>query len=236
MHTLRGAPEPASSRCAIVQICVSPDLQWIATADIAHKVYVHSLDGLCYSSSVPPLLSPATALAFLPGTSLLAIASANKALTLYDVDRSAPTAWSRKHGAFPLAAVASSPEVPHRIAINPTRPLAPILCSQSWLCRVEVDGAPAPEDPFAPAAPPSEEPAPSQGRKKRKRKGGADPSNGGQAAGGGDNAPATLVVRNYGGMLLFSMVAEDEAVVVEQPWLRVMEHFPPALYKHRFGS
>ena len=47
---------------------------------------------------------------------------------------------------------------------------------------------------------------------------------------------ATQVMRNYGGMLLFAMLAADEAVVVEQPWLRVMEHFPPAMFRHRFGT
>ena len=29
---------------------------------------------------------------------------------------------------------------------------------------------------------------------------------------------------------------DDEAIVIEQPWLRVMDLFPPALYKHRFGT
>jgi hypothetical protein len=26
------------------------------------------------------------------------------------------------------------------------------------------------------------------------------------------------------------------SLVIEQPWLRVMDLFPPALYKHRFGT
>ena len=47
---------------------------------------------------------------------------------------------------------------------------------------------------------------------------------------------ATSVVRSFGAMLLFTVLAEDEAIVVEQPWLRVVQHFSPALYKHRFGT
>ena len=232
VHTLRGTPDPPASRCAIVQICLSPDAQWVATTNVAHRVHVHSLDGLCFSSAVPALPSPPTALAFLPATSLLAIASASKQLTLYDVDRSAFTAWSVRHAA-PLAAVAASPEVPHRIAVNPARPLAPILCSQSWLCRVDVDGAPA-TSARAPDAGPADG-APPKGKAKRKRAAATTtPSPNGDGA--DEAAPTTQVVRNYGGMLLFSVVAADEAVVVEQPWLRVMDHFPPALYKHRFGS
>ena len=37
-------------------------------------------------------------------------------------------------------------------------------------------------------------------------------------------------------MLLFDFLAADVALVVEQPWLRVMDLLPPALYKHRFGT
>ena len=44
------------------------------------------------------------------------------------------------------------------------------------------------------------------------------------------------LIRSYGGVLLFDFLGADTAVVVEQPWLRVMDLFPPALYKHRFGT
>ena len=44
------------------------------------------------------------------------------------------------------------------------------------------------------------------------------------------------VVRSYGGILTFDFVDAGEAVVVEQPWLRVMDHFPPALFRHQFGT
>lgn len=230
-HTLRGARghDASTRRCAVVQICISLDAQWIATADGAHCVAVHSLDGLCFSSAVPMLTSPPTALAFLPASSLLAIASANKQLTLYDVDRATLAPCGAAH-AHPIAAVASSPEVPSCIAVNPANPLAPILCAHSWLCRIPVvvDGGCGSRngDKAAASAPVAANLTSSgravQGKAKRKRANeGADPA---------------LVVRNYGSMLLFAVLAADEAVVVEQPWLRVMEHFPPALYKHRFGT
>ena len=44
------------------------------------------------------------------------------------------------------------------------------------------------------------------------------------------------MVTKYGPILLFDFLANDTAVVVEQPWLRVMEHLPPALHRHRFGT
>ena len=239
VHTLRGAPasDAASSRCALVQICISPDAQWIATADSSHCVCVHSVDGLCFSSAMPPLASPPTALAFLPPSSILAVASANKQLTLYDADRSALTPWSLHHAA-PIAEIAASPEVPHCIAINPARPLAPILCSHSWLCRVEVDGRDTAGPTNGSVAATAEEGTP-KSKSKRKRAKSVETtlaSLGDKHAEAESGSPSTLVIRNYGGMLLFAVLADDEAVVVEQPWLRVMDHFPPALYKHRFGT
>ena len=43
-------------------------------------------------------------------------------------------------------------------------------------------------------------------------------------------------VLDDGFVCLVDVMGDDAAVVVEQPWMRVMEHFPPALYRHRFGT
>ena len=58
----------------------------------------------------------------------------------------------------------------------------------------------------------------------------------GAVADAGGGASSDSVVRSYGGILTFAFVGPAEALVVEQPWLRVMDHFPPALYRHRFGT
>ena len=240
VHTLRGSD---AARSAIVQICVSPDEQWIATADSTQRVHVHSVDTLCFASAMPPLLSPPTALDFLPASSLLAVASANKAITLYDVEHFTLTAWSN---AIPIAAIAASPEVPNSIAVIPTPPFAFILCAQSWLCRVAIDGGAAATaivsgmaaGRAASASPTSSnEGSTDQKARKRKAKETTDAQVVAATVGGTScSSLATSVVRSFGAMLLFTVLAEDEAIVVEQPWLRVVQHFSPALYKHRFGT
>ena len=58
------------------------------------------------------------------------------------------------------------------------------------------------------------------------------PRRGGRAAG----AAACRMVTRYGPMLLFDFLAEDTALVLERPWLRVMESFPPTLHRARFGT
>ena len=90
--------------------------------------------------------------------------------------------------------------------------------------------------------------ASANGSSKKRKKGGEEaaveravgsavPPEGGVTAEGAAGADdGTRVVRNYGGMLFFDFLAADVALVVEQPWLRVMDLLPPALYKHRFGT
>ena len=226
------------TRPAILQIAISGDGQWIATADTTRRVHAHSVDGLCYVSSVPPLASPPTALAFVPLSAVVAIATANKQLTLYDVDRATLTAWSVANPR-PVRAIADSSEVAHSIAFRPDAPRAAVLCAQSWLCSVPFTEA---AEALASAAngdakgdakggDVTVDSTGSKGKKSKKRKAGAT-----SEAVASAPADPTHTVRSYGGMLLFDYLTASSAVVVEQPWLRVMELFPPALYKHRFGT
>ena len=227
------APRPA-----IVQLTTSSDGQWVATLDTLRRVHVHSIDGLCYTATAPPLPSPPTALAFMPNTAVLTIACANKQVSQFDVDRLMPTPWGLQH-ARPIGAVSGSSEVPHAIVFNPSHPSAPILCAPSWLCRVDTGAHDGAQTPPAAAAESHSTAATASGgaamkavkARKRHRQEGADPSTG---AGAGE--PESHVIRSYGGMLLFDFIAPDTALVIEQPWLRVMDLFPPALYKHRFGT
>ena len=177
------------------------------------------------------------------------------------MDSATLTPWSLQH-ARPVGAVEDSPEVPHTIAVSAARPRAPVLCAQSWLCRVDLDvpsrdtvGPSAPSDKqsasgggtdASEAAPLAASAAHAKVKKSRKRRrgggrtkeggGDGDAVGGSEGSGGGARDEQCHVVRNYGGVLLFSFLGDDAAVVVEQPWLRVMDHFPPALYKHRFGT
>ena len=326
-------------RAPLLQLALSPDGQWLATADAARFVRLFSLDSLALSATVPPLASPPTAIAFSPRSDVLAIASANKQLTLFDVDRGRLAPWSHRNPA-PLPAIAARREVVDRIAFNPARPDAVVLCAQSWLCHVSLSDTPEPpprvsststsamaaardaapaspnlraSDLLPPSAVASSGGDRSGGRKRtgseskkrkrdkkreahlaaeaeaaaaaaaaaggggeateaaeesrpsrslRSRKGGeaqepqpepaakaakaaktaagAAPSEAGEAdadveAGEVGEAACRMVTR-YGPMLLFDYVAPDTAIVLERPWLRVMEHFPPTLHRPRFGT
>ena len=122
--------------------------------------------------------------------------------------------------------------------------MAPVLVAPSWLCRVSVDCDDGGADSSAQqlggsgGAPVEETP---RGKKKRKLAAAAAEATPAAttpetATASGGPGGSSHVVRAYGGILTFGFLAPGEALVVEQPWLRVMDHFPPALYRHRFGT
>ena len=140
------------------------------------------------------------------------------------------------------------PQVPHAIAVNPSAPACPILCANSWLCRVDTtlaDQGDAPNAAGAANGAPAAAGAANgdggggKGKKSKKRKKPQEPSaaaaDGAAAAAAGGGGEEARVVRRYGGMLLFAFLEADVALVVEQPWLRVLDLFPPALFKQSYG-
>ena len=84
LHTFRGPPSSGSAtgaaRGALTRLAITDDGQWVATVDSRRNVHVHSVDGLCFSSAAPPTKSPPTALAFLPSSPVLVVATASKAI------------------------------------------------------------------------------------------------------------------------------------------------------------
>jgi len=229
-HSLRLpiTEEGASPAPAILRLAISSDGQWCTTADSASQLHVYSLDALSCHTTLPQPSAMPTALAFLPGSSLVAVAGADLRLTVYDVDRCTTV---RSIG--PLGAAIASPlgggvrheEAVLRISVNPSKPNSVMLCAQTWLYSVTWEGA---SDFAAPAnaGQATETGSRNQRRKRRRSK---------SESGGGDDGRGQLVTK-YGPILLFDFLADDTAVVVEQPWLRVMEHLPPALHRHRFGT
>jgi len=63
---------------AVLRLSLSSDLQWAAAADARRRVSIYSLDALAFHGAMPRLSSPPAALAFVPGTPLLAVATVDK--------------------------------------------------------------------------------------------------------------------------------------------------------------
>ena len=133
-----------------------------------------------------------------------------------------------------IASIRTSPEVIHSIAFNPAVPSRPILCATSWQCALNLDATDTEDaEPAEPAAESTK-----RAKKRKRRADRAKHAEDGASAvqGGEGGGQKSHVIRRYGGVLAFSFLQTDVALVVEQPWLRVMDFFPPALYKHRFGT
>ncbi|KAL1525524.1 hypothetical protein AB1Y20_020380 [Prymnesium parvum] len=239
VHTMRGRPTEADSVAAIVRIAVSHDAQWLASSDTQGKVALYSIDTMSYRTSLPALSAPPTALAFMPRSELLVVATASKQLVVFDAAKGELAEWTLRNSA-PIAEISASAEVPLRLSFNPAHPETVVLSAQSWLCSVRLSleeaAADAPDASLAKdAAKPPRGKKRLRGREKRKAKLA-------EAAGlemNGKTSPVlhgNRLVSNYGPMLHFDFMAPDTALVVEQPWLRVMQKFPPALFRQRFGT
>jgi len=126
-------------------------------------------------------------------------------------------------------AAARKGEVVQRIVFNPADKTSAVLCAQTWLCRVSL--------PIA-ASTPAALGAPKQQKRKRDTIDTAADATASTLTAANSSAIASAGARvsNYGPMVCFDYLAADTAVVVEVPWLRVMQHFPPALYRHQFGT
>ena len=119
-----------------------------------------------------------------------------------------------------------------RIAFNKGDPTSATLCARTWLCQVPLAAAQLPTAVSGDGGAPPSKRSGGGAQRKRKRKRAAALAAAGAAAAGAE----ARVVTAYGPMLLFDYVDSDVAVVVEQPWLRVMERFPPSLHRQQFGT
>ena len=240
VHTLRGPPGAAAPP-ALLQIVACEDGQWLAAREAGGRVAIYSLDALAFAAHVPPTAAPPTAIAFAPHSSLLLVACADGALMKYDVEGATAEPCALPPADLRPPQLASRAEVVTQLAFNPARPAEVVLCGQSFLFRVPLDGVVAAEAPAAAEAAAEAAEAGGGGAKKRKRgqpKGAKKPKGGGGGGGGGEGgAPAAAAASSrYQPMLLFDFLGDDRALVVERPWLRVIDHFPPTLQRQRFGT
>ena len=171
-----------------------------------------------------------------------------------------------RHRRRPPRPLSSPPQAVLRIVFNQATPLSLLLCAQTWSLRVDLNAeahpslrrmgaaaavaaaaaaaAAAVPPPVSEAAEPSAEgvvsaEATSMPKRKRKRKrsgGGAKAAAAAEPRATDSSADGTRLLTKYGPMRLFDFVAPGCAVVVEQPWLRVMERFPNAMVRHQFGT
>jgi U3 small nucleolar RNA-associated protein 4 len=178
----------------------------------------------------------------------LAVALNNGAFYLFDAEQRCLSDWSQDLG-FPAMPnlpreISHCLDRPDRLAFNPATPSKFLMGGQSWFCSIDLD-APVPRQlkPY----PADHLRARNWGNKvllERKRSGSIvednqPPMKRKKRSEGTkseiQNSNFTTCLR-YVGMIFLEFLDENEMVVVEQPWLGIVNSLPDALERQRYGD
>lgn len=212
---------------------VSPDGQWLATADDHHRTHVFNLDSIQHHCVLPSFPQPIHALSFdssLASSSVLVLGLADNSIQVYDVESRTFPVWAReltasipqrfKHLHDPIIGVTFD---------SSTRGAGALFWGATWLCRVQLNAGVG-----------------YGGFEKKRRWGGkklqAKPHVV-QATGiNGLEEPKAQhqdnfkIVTHYRPILFVDFIGPSELVVVERPLVDVLAKLPPAFFKPKYGA
>ncbi|KAI0336048.1 WD40 repeat-like protein [Cubamyces sp. BRFM 1775] len=239
-------------RTTITRMAVSPDGQWLATADDRRRTHVFNLDAVQHHGALPTFPRAVHALAFdasAPNT--LVLGFADNALEVYDVEARAFPRWARAlvhalpprftHLHDPVLGVTFDPgasPVPPAGANeedasgSPLPPKTALFWGATWICKVSLT-----------------ERIGFGGFEKRRRgkRKAADVNANGRVEVQMEDGQQDLqqqqqqqrnfkLITHYRPLLFVDFIAPGELVVVERPLVDVLAKLPPAYFKPKYGA
>jgi len=254
--------EPTSSKSraksfAASELAVSPDGKWLAASRYgmgSGTVLLFSVPKVGgdykHSWSLPALEAPPSCIKFLGGEEAdsLAVGCSNNSFYLFDHEQRKLSDWSQDTG-FPMSPsmpreLIHRAEYPTRMAFNPANPSKFLLGAHGYFCIVDLD-QPIPEHSniFPPDHVRARRHVPS--KKQRARFGSVGDNLGSGRKRKRSYSSTTLVAEKsgnfticlrYGNMLFMDFIADNEMVVVEQPWMDIVNALPDALERRVYGA
>ncbi|KAJ1310177.1 hypothetical protein OPQ81_006921 [Rhizoctonia solani] len=215
-----GSNEDAALTPRISRVAVSPDSQWLASADLSGRVCVFNLDSVKHSITLPRTFLPPSALSFdTRSPHVLALGYPNNEIQLFDAEAQMfYPALSDKvsHLQDPILGIVFPPTP----APNERKMY---VWSANWLARYDI---PTPSSSALIKQPPplSVPESNVELSLKRKRAGEAD--------------EAFAIVTKFRQVLLIDLCAggDGEMVVVERPLVDLLATLPPAYLKPKYGA
>lgn len=228
----------------VTRMAVSPDGQWLATADDLRRTHVFNLDAIQHHGTLPTFPQPVHALAFDPSApSTLVFGFADNRLEVYDVEARHFPRWARSlvngvpqrftHLHDPVLGVTFDPGSRvgggGDVEGSPLPPKTALFWGATWMCKVmltERIGYGGFEK-----------------RRRGKRKAPEASSNAnGRVEVSLEEGQQEVQQRNfklvthYRPLLFVDFVAPGELVVVERPLVDVLAKLPPAYFKPKYGA
>jgi len=242
-------------------LALSDDSSRVAVANNA-AIHIVNTSTCTLVLKLPMLASQPTAFAFAPNTHVLVVACVDKTIFMYNADPkvAAFTQWSRNHSEhLPYQWLRRSDDKVLGITFDPAVPDSVLLYTHGLLCVIRMDRKmPGRKHDFNRDRHVTGQSAPVTGPRGAKRKTDTDAGKGedGEAAGppgaddagkepqphqGGAKQPAKQpggfkLIKRYQPLLFAGYTGADTMVVVERPWMAIMQTFPAPLYRSKYGS
>lgn len=194
----------------------SMNKNWFAiTSEGKRRIHVYNAERMKYHGPLPcswESLAPITALAFDEDGQHLGACTADDVFCLFDVEERRPSPWTINHGSNVSRKLEKVSGLAHCLSFRHTQhAFLAMIGTPNSVCVFDLNALVTDSDEVS---------------KKRKR-----------APGGNDVGDANFKVLPFPEPCLHvSLVEETELLIVEKPWLDVLESFPPPLYRHRYGT
>ncbi|CAH0476280.1 unnamed protein product [Peronospora belbahrii] len=209
-----------------VSLTISSDGQWLATGDASNNIAIYNLDSMQFYCQLPRPSEMHTNLGFnSSGKTLVSLVS--NSFVCYDVETKGLSEWYRQnHEQFPKELVEGRNI--KGMAFDPAKPDLLYLYSQVSLYQINMGKQ-------------TNQSAKITSTKSRRRA----MSVGTESDGKNDAAEGELVeledgfcrvVNRYRPLSFVDFVAENEVIIVETPWLKVLSRLPGALHRHKYGK
>jgi len=232
VHTFNDASldtETATHNFPITEIAISPDCRFVAisrnTMRTGSITVLSIMPIYAHWYALPCPEAPYSCVKFIGGGSIkpaLVVGCSNNSFYIYDVEQKRPSDWSNDLG-IPATNVLPTdftqlPDGPVRLATNPSTPNKFLMGGQNWFCPVDLD-MPLPKTLMYH---PNDHISIKNNVLTKD-----DPTMRNY------NLAICLL---YSGIIFMEFLSEDELVVVEQPWLDILNSLPGALERKRYGS
>lgn len=206
---------------AVRLLSFSSDGQWLSSASISGTINVFNLDTLKLYATLPKPDGIATAMTFCTAASKLVVATTANELIAFDVESKTVSAWTSTVGKKIVSDMEIRDHKVKGILCNPDDDSKVILYNEDLFLSTKLVDALGPMSP-------------SPAKRARKTRNSQD-ENAELPPSDFAHQPR-VVVKEYRPILFVDFLAKDEVVVIETPWLKIVQNLPDVLYRHRFGG
>jgi WD40 repeat protein len=210
---------------------ISADGQWLAVASGGTRVYIYEIDRLKLHWALPAFSSPVSSVTFHPiALSSVVVTLADNTFWMFDASSMAVAPWSAQYTDKIPTAVKSIPGPVEGATFDVNRPSHIILYGQGFLVFVDLNEA-------IPDAPKRVTPMNASVNIHRRAHFKRKNSNSSALSNNGTHVNRNFaIVSTYRSLVHVGCTAASHLVVLENPWVQVLDGLPDTLARERYGT